>query len=259
MLPYARPWRSRATSTFITWASSWASIAWPGTPRLLAWGQPTGFAEALEKPGLIPSKRWKQEVRGEPWYGGETLSVAIGQGYTLTTPLQVATLLATVANGGTLYRPYVVLRQERMDGTVVQTTAPQVLRRLPLRPETLAHVQEGLWDAVNDPKGTGKAARHEQIGIAGKTGTAQVIRLPRHNDQERQAQLPRRYRDHAWFAAFAPYHDPRIVVVVFIEHAGKGGAHFASYATAMIQAYLQPYSVAAELVTLSETGQDTVR
>ncbi len=78
--------------------------------RAFGLGQSTGFAPETEQPGLVPSTQWKRQNRGEPWYGGETLSVAIGQGYTLTTPLQVATVIATVANGGALYQPYVVLR-----------------------------------------------------------------------------------------------------------------------------------------------------
>ena len=207
--------------------------------RAFGLGHATGFAPGAEKDGLIPSSEWKRQARGQPWYGGETLSVAIGQGYTLTTPLQVATLLATLANGGTLYQPYVVLQQESVDGTVLKQTAPQVVRQLNVRPEHIARVKQGLWGVVHDPKGTGKGARHEHIAIAGKTGTAQVVRLPKHVDARKfQEQLPEHQRDHAWFAAFAPVEAPRIVVVVMIENAGKGGSRFAELAKTIIDAHL---------------------
>jgi penicillin-binding protein 2 len=214
--------------------------------RAFGLGQASGFVPDAEKDGLIPSTEWKRRVRGQSWYGGETLSVSIGQGYILTTPLQVANLLATLANGGTLYQPYVILRQERVDGTVLKQMAPRVLRQLHLQPEHIAWVKQGLWGVVHDPKGTGKAARHEHIAIAGKTGTAQVVRLPRHVDGRKfQEQLPEQQRDHAWFAAFAPVEDPRIAVVVMIEHAGQGGSNFASLAKTIIQAHLESYPMAA--------------
>ena len=100
---------------------------------------------------------------------------------------------------------------------------------------------------MNDPRGTGKQARHEQIAIAGKTGTAQVVQLPEHDASPgRQQYLPEQYRHHAWFVAYAPFEAPRIAVVVMIEHAGKGGSQFAGYAKTLIEAYLrQSYPVAA--------------
>ncbi len=100
---------------------------------------------------------------------------------------------------------------------------------------------------MNDPKGTGKLAHHDQIAIAGKTGTAQVVQLPDHNASPgRQQYLPEQYRHHAWFVAYAPFEAPRIAVVVMIEHAGKGGSQFAGYAKTLIEAYLrQSYPVAA--------------
>jgi penicillin-binding protein 2 len=203
-------------------------------------GEVTGFAPKFEQPGLLPSTEWKRRVQGQPWYGGDTLSVAIGQSYTLTTPLQMANVIATVANGGTLYQPYIVLRQESPDGTSLRHQTPAILRRLDLKSTHLDLVQRSLWSAVHHPKGTGTQARHARIGIAGKTATVQVIRLPQgHRGSADQAGWPEHHRDHAWFAAFAPVEAPRIVVVVLIEHAGKGGAHFAGLAKTVIEAYLQ--------------------
>jgi penicillin-binding protein 2 len=211
-------------------------------------GQTTGFAPSTEKSGLMPSTQWKRRARGQPWYSGETLSVAIGQGYTLLTPLQAVNMIATLANGGILYKPYVILRQEGSDGTILKQNTPTVIRSLRLNPRHVAAVRQGLWSAVNDPQGTGKKARHEHIDIAGKTGTAQVIRLSEHNNsRHRQDQLPEAYRDHAWFVAFAPFDRPQIAVAILIEHAGKGGSHFADYAKTLIQAYLQRFPVAVDL------------
>jgi penicillin-binding protein 2 len=215
--------------------------------QAFGFGQPTGFAGGLEKSGLVPSSQWKRRVRGQPWYAGETLSVAIGQGYTMTTPLQVANMIATLANGGTLYKPSIVLRQELLHAPAPIDTAPTVLHQLRVPPQYVAAVQQGLWSVVNDPRGTGKLARHEQIAIAGKTGTAQVVQLPEHDASPgRQQYLPEQYRHHAWFVAYAPFEAPRITVVVMIEHAGKGGSQFAGYAKTLIEAYLrQSYPVAA--------------
>ena len=98
---------------------------------------------------------------------------------------------------------------------------------------------------VHDPKGTGRQARHDRIPIAGKTATVQVVSLPKRYGPELQAVLPERQRDHAWFAAYAPAHDPRIVVVVMIEHAGKGGSHFAAFSKQLIQLYLDNHVVSA--------------
>src|SRR5262245_26446261 len=209
----------------------------------LGLGQPTGFAVGLEKSGLIPSSQWKRQVLGQPWYAGETISVAIGQGYTTVTPLQVANMLATVANGGTLYRPSIVLRQETLHDPAPIETPPIVLHQLRVPPQHITAIQQGLWSVVNDPRGTGKLAHHDHIAIAGKTGTAQAVPLA---DRSRQDQLQEQYRDHAWFAAYAPFEAPRIAVVVMIEHAGKHGGDFAGYGKTLIEAYLQQsYPVAA--------------
>lgn len=202
-------------------------------------GQVTGFAPTLEKSGLVPSSAWKRRARGKPWYAGETLSVAIGQGYTMTTPLQVVNMVATLANGGTLYKPSIVLRQERVLNHTPIETPPTIVHQLRVPKSYITAVQQGLWSVVNDEKGTGKLARHSQIAIAGKTGTAQVVQQPAHDaSPQRQAFLPEHHRHHAWFVAYAPYEAPRIAVVVMIEHAGKGGGQFADYAKTLIEAYL---------------------
>jgi penicillin-binding protein 2 len=163
-------------------------------------------------------------------------------------------MVATLANGGTLYRPYVVLQQIGPDGKVRSVAAPTVQRRLGVQPQHIAFVQQGLLSVVHDEKGTGKKAFDEQIAIAGKTGTAQVVRIPDHNGpRRRQDQLPEHQRHHAWFAAYAPFEAPRIAVVVMIEHAGKGGGEFAGYAKTLIHAYLQAnYPMAARTLSYEQ-------
>ena len=200
-------------------------------------GEATGFAPQ-EAQGLIPSSKWKREARGQPWYGGETLSVAIGQGYTSVTPLQVANFIAALANGGTLYQPYVLLRHEQVDGSVMDVTKPKVIRQISFLPKHLQAVRQGMWEVVNGPRGTGRRARHKIVEIAGKTGTAQVVRLGKERGAKGQALLPENQRDHAWFVAFAPMESPRIVVTVMIENAGKGGSRFAEFAKTLIEAHL---------------------
>lgn len=206
-------------------------------------GQLTGFAPGLEKSGLIPTTQWKRQARQQPWYAGETLSVAIGQGYTMTTPLQVANMVATLANGGLLYKPTIVLRQAQPQSVTAVDIAPTVLHQLRVAPQHITAVQQGLWSVVNDAKGTGKLAHHDQIAIAGKTGTAQVVQSPEHDaSPQRQASLPEQHRHHAWFAAYAPFEAPRIAVVIMIEHAGKGGGQFAGYAKTLIEASIRSSS-----------------
>ncbi len=202
-------------------------------------GEITGFEPHREARGLMPSSAWKRRARGEPWYGGETLSVAIGQGYTSVTPLQVANFIAALANGRTLYQPYAVLRQETSSGMALDVFKPKIIRQLDFQPRHLRTVIKGMWGVVNDPRGAGRRARHPDIEIAGKTGTAQVVRLGKERGAKGQALLPEHHRDHAWFTAFAPVDNPRIVVVVMIENAGKGGSRFAGYAKTLIEAHLQ--------------------
>jgi penicillin-binding protein 2 len=202
-------------------------------------GQVTGFAPQSEGRGLVPSSQWKRRHRGEPWYGGETLSVAIGQGYTSVTPLQVANFVAALANGHTQYQPYAVLRQESPSGAVLNVFNPKVIRQIHVQPQHLQAVVKGMWGVVNDPRGTARRAQHPDIAIAGKTGTAQVVRLGKERGVQGQSRLPEHQRDHAWFTAFAPVDDPQIVVVLMIENAGVGGSHFAGFAKTLIEAYLQ--------------------
>ena len=187
-------------------------------------GLPTGILLDNEKPGLIPSSAWKKRRFNEPWYAGETLSVAIGQGYVLATPLQMASLAATVANGGTRYRPHFVKRVENNAGEVVEEFPAEETGEVKFKRSTLHQIRDALRDVVNSPRGTGKLARLPSVDVAGKTGTSQVFKMGR--KVVKTDRMPRHLRDHAWFVAFAPVDDPEIAIAVLVEHAGGGGGKF---------------------------------
>jgi len=184
-------------------------------------GAPTGITLDHESGGIIPSSDWKRQRFGEPWYPGETLSVAIGQGYVTTTPLQMASVMATVANGGVVYRPKFVKRVEGTDGTALLTESPEVVRDAGFKKSTLLQIREALSDVVNTNRGTGSNARLRNIEVGGKTGTAQASRAG--GEKAAQKGWAREKRDHAWFIAFAPVNNPEIAIAVLAEHAGEHG------------------------------------
>ncbi len=130
-----------------------------------------------EGSGTIPDTEWKRKRFRQPWFPGETLSVAIGQGYVTVTPLQIANMMAAVANGGKLYRPRIVDKVESVDGATVREYGPELIRTIELKPDTMNRVHKALADVVQGAGGTGGAARSPLVEIAGKTGTAQVVEM----------------------------------------------------------------------------------
>jgi len=203
--------------------------------RDLGLGQIGGIALDHEKPGLIPDSEWKRRRFGQPWFPGETPSIAIGQGYVTVTPLQMANLIATVANSGTLYRPWFVRKVESLDGRLIREYGPAAIRSLKLKENTLEMVRRALQDVVNTGSGTGGRARSELVKIAGKTGTAQVAEM--RGAIVKSEHLPYALRDHAWFVAFAPAEKPEIAVAVLVEHGGHGGSAAAPLAKKVIEKY----------------------
>lgn len=197
-------------------------------------GELSGVRLDHEKPGTIPTTAWKRRTYGEPWYPGETLSVAIGQGNVTATPLQMANVVATIASNGVRRRPYFVERIERLDGEA----APQIERKefsTNLRASTLTKIRNALRDVVESQIGTGKNARVPGIQVGGKTGTSQVVRLRKDKKKKiDQLKMPRESRDHAWFVAFAPVEAPEIAVACLIEHAGGGGGAIAAPIVAQV-------------------------
>jgi penicillin-binding protein 2 len=205
--------------------------------RAFGLGMPTGIGLEHEQAGTIPDVEWKRRRFKQPWYAGETLSNAIGQGYVTATPLQMANLISTMAVGKR-YRPHFVREVESPDGEVVQREQPEVMASLAVRDTTLRQVREALRDVVNTDRGTGKKARLNGIEAAGKTGTSQVVAMGK--ERLKASQVPWNRRDHAWFVAYAPVDAPEIAVAVLVEHAeGGGGAVAAPVAHDVMQTYFQ--------------------
>ncbi|HJO22609.1 MAG: penicillin-binding protein 2 [Myxococcota bacterium] len=220
--------------------------------RAFQLGRTTGFPVGDEKPGLVPTRSWKQRRFSEPWQKGETVSASIGQGFSLVTPIQMAVAYAAIANGGVILEPRVVRERVSRDGEVIVTGDPVVRDHLPVAPEYLEVLRDALEAVVAEPRGTGTAARIPGVRVAGKTGTAQVVRL-KHTEDLEEGEIPVRHRDHAWFVGFAPVDAPEIVVVALVEHGGHGGSAAAPIAGKVMQRYfekqrrdLEPALAAAE-------------
>ncbi|KAB2892091.1 MAG: penicillin-binding protein 2 [Desulfobulbaceae bacterium] len=201
-------------------------------------GRKTGVELEHEKSGLTPTKKWKLSRYQTKWQDGETLSTAIGQGFNLASPLQICQMTATLANGGKLFRPQIVEQVTDPDGKVVQTFRPELLEEIKGFDKYLALIRQGLVGVVNGPHGTARSAKIDGITVAGKTGTAQVVKVAayRHLKEE---DIPYKFRDHAWFTAFAPAEDPEIAVTVLVEHGLHGGSGAAPIATAVMKEYFR--------------------
>jgi len=205
--------------------------------KMFGLGESTGFDLGGEKPGLVPTRKWKLKRLGIPWQAGETISLSIGQSFLLVTPLQMASLISTVFNGGHLYRPKVVKWIGKGKEKVYEFRRTSD-RRVDISPDNMALIKEALVGVVNEERGTGKRARIRGVRVAGKTGTAQVVKLDLDKKYESEEDIPVEFRDHSWFVAIAPAEDPRIAVAVLIEHGGHGGATAAPIAKDLIEAFL---------------------
>ena len=153
----------------------------------------------------------------------------------------MANLINAVANGGTLWKPFVLKKIITNDGTVIKKTSPQILKKLPVSEEHLNIIRKALSGVVVEKRGTGYRARIPGITVSGKTGTSQVIQLKSDEEEEEKEEIPYEFRDHAWFVAFAPSENPQIAVSVIIEHGGHGGSASAPVAREIIKKYFQLY------------------
>lgn len=191
-------------------------------------GHTTGFIDRNERSGFLPSEGWKMQATGEAWYGGETMIHAIGQGYLLITPLQLAVVMAAIANGGKLVTPG-IFNEKR---PIRQLTN--------YAPEHINFIQHSMWRVINEDNGTAIGSRlpFAEFEMAGKTGTAQVRKLQRYDDGRPIHATKWEEYDHGLFIAYAPYHQPKYATAVVIEH-GQGGARAAAPVAraAMIAAY----------------------
>jgi penicillin-binding protein 2 len=193
--------------------------------RLFGFGAASGIDLPGEAPGLVPDPEWKRRTWNEAWVTGDTYNMAIGQGFVLATPMQILNMTATVANGGIVYRPHLVQAIVNAEGTLTNTVASQIIRRLPVDQRNLQIVREGMRGAVTH--GTAWKVNLAQIQVAAKTGTAEYFG-PRVNGN-----LP----THAWFTAFAPFDKPQIAVVVFVAGGGEGSEVAAPIAADILRAY----------------------
>jgi len=205
--------------------------------RSFGLGTRTGIGISGERPGLVPDKAWKERARKQEWIKGETVSASIGQGFNLVTPLQLARAFAALANGGHVFQPRIVDRLETWDGRLVDQPLREPSTRVDVSSEHLQRVVDGLTRVVEAPRGTGRRARVPGMMVAGKTGTTQVVSLSVVEQFENDEDVPVKWRDHAWFAGFAPADDPEIAVAVLVEHGGGGGSVAAPIAGKVLQAY----------------------
>jgi penicillin-binding protein 2 len=185
----------------------------------LGMGVLSGIDLPNEVQGIVPSTEWKRQKMHEKWYAGETISVGIGQGQVTTTPISMAVYMATLSNGGTRVTPHLLRAVDDGDEwKPAPVPAPQ--SKVTIDPEKLQAIKDGMWMAVNEPGGTGGAAKIPGHDVSGKTGTAQVI-----SNQGKAAagKTERDLRDNGWFVFFAPRDNPQIAGVVFLEHGVHGG------------------------------------
>lgn len=206
--------------------------------RKLGLGQKTGVELEHEKAGNIPTKKWKEQLYKIKWQDGETLSVAIGQGYNLATPLQINVMTATLANNGRRMRPQLVEKVVDPDGRVVESLEPVVESEIHVDGAQLQQIQNGMMDVVQGSKGTARKVAIKGLTIAGKTGTAQVVRLAQYKGLAEQ-DIPYHYRDHAWFTCYAPVENPEIAVTVLVEHGLHGGSAAGPVARAVLAKYFE--------------------
>jgi len=217
-------------------------------------GEPTGVDLQFEKAGIVPSEEWALTKRHARWYPSETISVAIGQGPVLVTPLQLARALAGLVEGGRLPTPHLFLAsQDPRSGARLRYKA-ETKPGIPLDSDKAAIVKNGMWAVLNEPGGTAFQSRVEGLDAAGKTGTSQVV------GKESGLAAKGKYEDHAWFIGFAPVQDPQMVVAVFVENGGHGGAAAAPLAKQLFEyrfgKKVEPLPPAAGLVRASnpQTG-----
>ncbi len=203
--------------------------------KMCGLGKSSEFELGFDKEGLIPTSQWKLKRFGIPWQPGETISVAIGQGYVLATPLQMTEVISLIFNGGIRYRPSVI-RWVGNEKDKLYQFSPKIIGRINAKEENLELIRKALVGVVNETKGTGSKSRLKDIVIAGKTGTAQVIGLGKEKGMSKDQAAE--YEDHAWFVAIGPADKPALALTVLVENAGHGGSAAAPIARELFEAYL---------------------
>jgi penicillin-binding protein 2 len=177
-------------------------------------GRETGLDIKPDKPGLVPTPSWKRMKYNEGWRDGDTATLAMGQSYLLTTPLQMAVAVAAIANAGTVWQPFVVKQVHAPTGEMIDENQPTARHRVEARPQNIEQIRQSMLGAVNSSDGTGNAAALRGVNVAGKTGTAEF-------DLFENGQRHRINR--AWFIGFAPYENPQLALAILIEDGASGG------------------------------------
>ena len=205
--------------------------------RQFGFGARTGIDLQGEAIGINPSQEWKQRRFRQKWYTGDTISIGIGQGYNVTTLLQLANATAIIANRGDVFRPHLVNNIQDATTQKLRAILAEPIRRLDFKPENWAVVQRALID-VNTPGGTGyRAFADAKYSVGGKTGTSQVIAIKQGQKYD-ASKIDERHRDHALYIAYAPADNPKIALAVLLENAGGGGANAAPLARTVIDFFL---------------------
>lgn len=223
--------------------------------RLFGFGTRPGLKLSPEAAGIVPDIAYYNRTRKKEggYQRGLALNASIGQGDVNASPLQLAMAYAAIGNGGTLYRPQIVRRVEKADGTLVKEMEPEVVRRLDIPSEDLAVVREGTWAVVNEVGGTAYGKRLKDVEVLGKTGTAQVVAIG--STRTKAKDMEYFSRDHAWFAAVAPAANPEVVVIVLSEHGGGGSSVAAPVAMKVMDSYFKLKWARADADRLDGTKQ----
>jgi len=202
-------------------------------------GDRTGLDLLGENRGVLPSRQWKRGQFGLPWYPGETVIAGIGQGFNVMTPVQLATALSALANGGFRYSPRLLFASKRMGDEQARRVEAPLALQIPIRDEAnWAIVQEGMRRVVHGERGTARAIQPKSAyQIAGKSGTAQVVAQAEGSEYV-ESQTAMHLRHHALFIAYAPFSNPGIVVATVVEHGGGGSSQAGPVARAVIDAWL---------------------
>ena len=200
-------------------------------------GQPTGIDIEGETQGLAPSQEWKQRRFKQKWYAGDTVSIGIGQGYLLTTPLQLAAATATLANNGRVVHPRLLKALQNAQTLETREIQSQEGEVVAIKPEHLALIKAAMVD-VTRPGGTAvRAGQGAPYTVAAKTGTAQVIGM-KQGESYNEKKIKEEHRDHALFIAFAPADDPKLAMAILVENGGHGGSTAAPIAREVFDFYL---------------------
>ncbi|MCE5335013.1 MAG: penicillin-binding protein 2, partial [Desulfobacteraceae bacterium] len=203
-------------------------------------GEKTGIGIQGEHPGLIPTSWWKKRATGVPWQKGETISISIGQGFDLATPLQMALGYCAIANDGKLWQPYVVTRIEGRTGDEIDEIKPKLRQKIPIDQKYFDLVKKSLMEVVEDGRGTAHGIRDASVHIAGKTGSAQVVHVAQGANRKLLEKLSKyKDRDHAWFVGYGPAENAQICVAAIVEHGGHGASVAAPLVQKVILSYLK--------------------